>query len=93
VLDLSGGFTYQDYDHRSSYDELFLFPGGYRIGEGPKRRDRIWDAQAELRYPLTSWLEVSARGQYRNSESNTEVFDYDRWIAGGYLTVTWGHTL
>lgn len=91
VLDLSGSFTYHDYDHRSSYDEEFFTR--YLLGAGPKRRDRIWDAQAELRYPLTSWLEISARGLYTDSRSNIEVFDYDRWIAGGYLTVTWGHTL
>ncbi len=91
VLDLVGSFSYHPYDHRSSYDEQFF--SRYRVGAGPKRRDRIWDAQAELRYPLTSWLEISARGQYTGSESNVEVFDYDRWIAGGYLTFTWGHTL
>lgn len=91
ALDLSGSFTYHAYFHRSSYDEEFL--SRYRFGGGPKRRDRIWDAEAQLRYPLTSWLEISARGQYTNSESNVEVFDYDRWIAGGYLTVSWGHTL
>jgi tetratricopeptide (TPR) repeat protein len=90
VLDVVGSFTYHDYDHRSSYDEEFIL---YLGGGGPKRRDRIWDAQAELRYPLLSWLEISARGQYTDSESNAEPFDYDRWIAGGYLTVTWGHTL
>ena len=93
LLDVSGSFTYYAYDHRSSYDDRFFDPGRYLDGGGPKRRDRIWDAQAELSYPLTSWLEISARGQYTESESNTEVFDYDRWIAGGYLTVSWGHTL
>jgi tetratricopeptide (TPR) repeat protein len=90
ALDLLGSYTWHPYDHRSSYDENLL---RYRNGEGPKREDQIWEAQAELRYPLTDWLQVSARGRYTDAESNVAVFDYDRWIAGGYLTVTWGHTL
>ncbi len=89
VLDVDGSYTWHPYDHRSSYDEdLFR----YVVGQGPEREDHIWDAQVELRYPLTDWLQVSARGQYTDSESNVAVFDYDRWVAGGYLTVTWGHT-
>jgi hypothetical protein len=49
--------------------------------------------QGELRYPLTDWLQISARAGYTDAESNVAVFDYERWIAGGYLTLTWGHTL
>ena len=44
-------------------------------------------------FQLTSWLQVSARAQYTDAKSDVTVFDYDRWIAGGYLTATWGHTL
>jgi hypothetical protein len=58
-------------------------------GLGPKRRDRIYQAEAELGYPVTDWLIVSARYQYTNDDSNTRVFDYDRHIAGGYITLSW----
>ena len=76
--------------HRSSYDLDFA---RYTSGQGPTRTDHIYDVQGELSYPLTSWARISARGQYTSAESNVDVFDYDRWIAGGYLTLTWGHTL
>jgi tetratricopeptide (TPR) repeat protein len=84
LLVLDGRFTYEDYDHRSSY----LAPNVYLFG-GPKRRDRIYEAEAELFYPLTEWLTVSARYRYADNVSNTAVFDYDRHIVGGYLTVHW----
>jgi len=90
VLDVLGSYYHHQYEHRSSYDRNVA---RYLDGRGVTRTDQIWDAQAELRYPLTSWLQVSARGQYTDAQSDVEVFDYDRWIAGGYLTVTWGHTL
>ncbi|HKA15716.1 MAG TPA: tetratricopeptide repeat protein [Myxococcota bacterium] len=90
VFDVLGSYGWYPYDHTSSYDENLL---RYLVGKGPDREDQIWDVQGELRYPVTDWLEVSARGQYTDAESNVRVFDYDRWIAGGYLTMTWGHTL
>jgi tetratricopeptide (TPR) repeat protein len=90
VLDVLGAYTYHPYAHRSSYDLDFA---RYTSGQGPTRTDHIYDVQAELRYPLTSWATISARGQYTSAESNVDVFDYERWIAGGYLTLTWGHTL
>jgi tetratricopeptide (TPR) repeat protein len=93
VFEVVGSYTYQRYDHRSSYVDNGPELTRYLAGGGPERRDDIWDVQGELRYPITDWLQVSARGQYTDNESNVRVFDYDRWIAGGYLTVTWGHTL
>ena len=84
---------YRLYGPESSGTDPIVFVGRYASGQGPKREDEIWDAQAELRYPLTDWLQISARGQYTDSESNIAVFDYERWVAGGYLTLTWGHTL
>jgi tetratricopeptide (TPR) repeat protein len=90
LLDVLGTYYYHPYAHRSSYDPN---GGRYASGGGPTRTDHIYDVQAELSYPLTTWARISARGQYTAAESNVEVFDYDRWIAGGYLTLTWGHTL
>jgi tetratricopeptide (TPR) repeat protein len=90
VGELLGSYTYHPYDHRSSYD---LNIARYASGQGPTREDHIWEVMGELRYPLTAWAQISARAQYTSAESNVEDFDYDRWIAGGYLTLTWGHTL
>jgi tetratricopeptide (TPR) repeat protein len=84
-LALDGRFIYQDFDHRSSY----LFAGEYVNGLGSKRRDRIWIGEAELGYPLTDWMTLSAGYEYTDNDSNTEVFDYDRHIVGGYLTFLW----
>jgi tetratricopeptide (TPR) repeat protein len=90
VLDVLGTYYYHPYTHRSSYD---VDAARYVSGGGSARTDHVYDVQGELRYPLTSWAQISARGQYTNSVSNVDVFDYDRWIAGGYLTLSWGHTL
>jgi hypothetical protein len=78
-LDLSGGFAYEPYEHQSSYN----------FDDSKDRLDRVWVAQAELERPITDWLVASARYRYVNNDSNTAVFDYDRHIAGGYLTVLW----
>lgn len=80
ALDLSGGFAYEPYEHRSSY----AFSN-----ENADRIDRIWVAQAELERPITDWLLASARYRYVDNDSNTAVFEYHRHIAGGYLTVLW----
>jgi hypothetical protein len=80
VADLSGGFAYEPYDHHSSYAPA---------GENKDRRDRVYVAQAELERPITDWLTISGRYRYVNNDSNTDVFEYDRHIAGGYLTVLW----
>ena len=90
VLEVLGTYYYHPYAHRSSYDPN---GGRYVSGEGPTRTDHIYDVHAELSYPLTSWAAISARAQYTSAKSNVEVFDYERWFAGGYLTLTWGHTL
>jgi tetratricopeptide (TPR) repeat protein len=80
ALDLSGGFSYEPYQHRSSY--AFA-------DEHASRVDRVWVAQGELERPITDWLLVTARYRYVNNDSNTAVFDYDRHIVGGYVTVLW----
>jgi hypothetical protein len=82
TLTLDGTFDYLDFDHRSSY----LPASEYAFGRGPKRRDRVAVGEAELGYAITDWMTLSARYQYTDNDSNTEVFDYDRHIVGGYLT-------
>lgn len=78
ILDLRGMVEYQDYDGRSTFSQA----------SGGNRHDLIGSAGAVLTRPITDWLSVSARYQYLNSESNTRVFDYDRHIAGAFVTIS-----
>jgi tetratricopeptide (TPR) repeat protein len=88
VLDVQGGFTYRPYDHPSTYpDPRDLVPGvqyGLRSGD---KRERIWEADVILERPITDWLIGSVRYEYTRNDANVEVFDYDRHVVGGYLTV------
>jgi hypothetical protein len=81
AVDLSGGFEYDSYEHKSFFDN--------DPGSSPDRRDKIWTAQAELERPLTEWLILSGRYRYSDNDSNVDAFNYHRHIAGGYLTVVW----
>jgi tetratricopeptide (TPR) repeat protein len=78
ILDLTGSVEYDDYESRSSFAV---------VGESAERRDVIGAAGAVLTRPITDWLSVSARYQYLNNDSNTQVFDYDRHIAGAFVTI------
>jgi hypothetical protein len=40
-----------------------------------------------LERPITDWLIGSLRYEYTNNDANVEVFDYDRHVVGGYLTL------
>jgi hypothetical protein len=42
---------------------------------------------AVLTKPINEWLSVSARYQYLNNDSNTQLFNYDRHIAGAFVTI------
>lgn len=80
-LDVSAGFAYEPYLHESTYRDA--------PSEHTDRIDKVWVAEVELERPITDWLKLSGRYRYRNNESNTAVFDYDRNIVGGYLTFFW----
>jgi Flp pilus assembly protein TadD len=86
AVDLSGGFDYQDYGRNSSFTER---PPLFKAHPSGTRHDEIWTAQAELERPLTDWLIASARYRYVDDHSNANPFDYERHVAGGYLTVIW----
>lgn len=83
ILDVTGSAEYDDYDSRSSF-AINDPPDVEQVGT---RHDLIGAAGAVLTRPITDWLSVSARYQYLNNESNTRVFDYDRHIAGAYVTI------
>ena len=79
ILDLQGGAEFDDYESDSS----FLLPGE----TDHAREDLIGTAGVVLTRPITDWLSISARYRYLNSDSNTDVFDYDRHIVGAFVTI------
>jgi tetratricopeptide (TPR) repeat protein len=81
VGDLGAGYRYAHYDNASGFT---IPPRSWR------RRDHVFHAQALLERPITEHVELSARYRYQDNDSNVRVFDYDRHIVGGYVTVTFG---
>ena len=46
--------------------------------------------EAVLERPLTDHVKVSVRYRHEDDVSNVNVFDYDRNIVGGFLTLEFG---
>jgi hypothetical protein len=42
-----------------------------------------------LRYHLTPWATVSIYGSFADNQSNHSGFDYDAWVGGGGVGLTW----
>jgi hypothetical protein len=78
--ELGTGYLHARYDNASSFEP----PGSSR------RRDHVFHVQALLERPITDYLKLSARYRYQRNDSNVKVFDYDRHIVGGYVTVSFG---
>lgn len=81
VADLGAGYRYAHYDNASG----FTIPP-----RSSRRRDHVFHVQALLERPITEQVKLSARYRYENEDSNVGVFDYDRHIVGGYVTVSFG---
>lgn len=79
ILDVRARYVYQHYDDRS-------FFSGFRT----RRRDHVVYVDAALERPITDHLKVSVRYRHEDDFSNVEVFDYDRNIVGGFLTLEFG---
>lgn len=88
VLDVQGSYTYRPYDDPSTYPD----PGDLEDGveyflSSDDKEENVWQADAILERPITDWLIGSLRYEYTRNDSNVEVFDWDRHIVGGYLTL------
>ncbi|MGH0031431.1 MAG: surface lipoprotein assembly modifier [Myxococcota bacterium] len=81
-LDVDFAYAYEPYRQPSSYPAPFV--------NHKKRRDNRYTVRAQLDRPITDWLSVTAYYRHENNESNTAVFDYDRNVYGGLLTVYYG---
>jgi hypothetical protein len=90
-LDVVADYAYEPYRKASSF--LYSVPKALSpelMGLGPDRRDNIWGVSVLLERPILSWLKASLSWRYQDNDSNTDVFDYDRHIAGGFLTASFG---
>jgi tetratricopeptide (TPR) repeat protein len=81
TLDLLGSYEYEAFQHRSTFPPF---------GNTSARADHVWNAQALLERPITSYLKASVRYRYTKDASNTPVFRYDRHMVGAYLTFSFG---
>jgi len=88
ALDVQGSFAYRPYDHPSTYPDPGDLVNGlqYRLRSSDKE-ERIWQADVILERPITDWMIASLRYEYTRNDANVEVFDYDRHVVGGYLTL------
>ena len=87
-----GAYTYRPFENPS------VFPNSsnrtlaqvqntaYRLN-GFNRRDNVYQVEVGLERRITDWLSVSARYNYLDNDSNTDVYRYTRQIVGGYLTL------
>jgi tetratricopeptide (TPR) repeat protein len=81
-FDADAYYAYEPYRRESSFPAPFA--------NSAKRRDGYFNLRLQLDRPITDWLSVAAYYRYTDNDSNTPVFDYDRNIIGGYLTVHYG---
>ncbi|HTO56107.1 MAG TPA: tetratricopeptide repeat protein [Myxococcota bacterium] len=81
TLLLGAGFAYRGYLNPTTFEAV-------APPFSDKRRDQVTDTEIALQRPIYwDWLLGSARWHYTHADSTVAVFDYDRSIIGGYLTV------
>lgn len=99
-LEVVASYAYRPFRDRSSYasqdqfdaatDAAFAASDGFARPyalSGPRRSDDAGQVDVWLERRLTRWLSASVRYSYVNNHSNTKVFDYERHLVGGYLTL------
>lgn len=90
VLDLQGRFIWRPYDHPSTYPDPDDLVANQEYGlSNNDKEERVWQASAILERPITEWLIASLRYEYTRNDSNVQVFDWDRHVVGGYLTLSY----
>jgi tetratricopeptide (TPR) repeat protein len=90
TLDVAGRYVYRPYSNPSSYPDFDEIESGVQYAlDDSDRRDHYVEVDVRLERPITRWLTASIRYDYLKNDSNVPVFDYDRHLVGGYLTVTW----
>jgi tetratricopeptide (TPR) repeat protein len=77
--DAWGAFTYQPYKRTSVYAEFPLTDA--------KHRDRLWEFGTELEKFVAENVSVLARYRFADTGANTDAYDYDRHVVGGYVRI------
>lgn len=90
TLDVAGRYLHRFYDNPSTYPDPddVLFGVEYPLSNDDREED-WYEVDVRLERPINRWLTATLRYDYLRNDSNTAVFDYDRHLAGGYLTITW----
>jgi tetratricopeptide (TPR) repeat protein len=86
VLDATVSFSYEPYRSKSVFDAA----PPVSPPTGPKRLDKVTKAGGALSRPITDWLEAAVYYSFTDNDSNIGVYDYDRHIAGGFITLSYG---
>jgi tetratricopeptide (TPR) repeat protein len=81
-------YSHLSYRHSSTYPDS-VTPGVTYTLDDDDRHDDRWYYAVELEKYITDAWSASLRYSYRNYNSNTEVFAYDREIVGAYVTYRW----
>lgn len=82
AVEARGSFHVADYQDPST----FLLPGE-RVRD---RRDHVGTVAVAVRRQLGERVSLALRWSFRSNGSNTRVFDYDRHIAGAFVTLALG---
>lgn len=80
--ELSFAYEYDRYSHPSSFPS----PGDH----SKDRRDNVFLLHAVIERPIVENVVASLDWTYWNNDSNTDVFNYERHVAGAYITVAFG---
>ncbi len=87
TFDFVWSYSFQPFDHRSSFPDPSDLAAGIEYGLDPSdRKDQIWHTEAVLEIPIMQIVVGSLRYAYTKSDSNVSVFEFDRHVVGGYLT-------
>jgi hypothetical protein len=60
------------------------------VQAAPNRVDNIWNVRAIFERPISGNVKASLRYRYNNNDSNTDTYNYDRHIIGGFVTIFFG---
>lgn len=88
TLDVRGSFTWRSYDEPSTFPDPRDLVNGIEYGlDDDDKTEKIWQADVIVERPINDWLVASLRYAYTRNDADVDVFEFDRHVVGGYLTV------
>jgi tetratricopeptide (TPR) repeat protein len=94
LLRARGIYVYRPYENVSTFpdprDPNVLAGRQYGLA-GPRRSDDFVEVDVSVERKITDNFTASVRYDYLKNHSTVAVFDYDRHLVGGYLTLFWRH--